>query len=111
ESEDFLDADLVFVEVGHLRLVPKGSDFDLGDRLRMLHFEQRERLRLVQQRQQTCWRDQRRGQGRARGRSFFKVEGEDWRVTLDQLEDVSALVPSDIQVGRRLAGQGAHGEE
>ena len=74
-------------------------------------FKQRKRLRFVQQRQQSRRRDERRGLDCLRRRSIFEIERENGRVALDQLEDVGALVPADVEVRRRLARERADGHE
>jgi len=42
---------------------------------------------------------------------IFEIQRKQGRIALDQLENIRALVPADIQVGRRLAGDGADGQE
>jgi hypothetical protein len=57
------------------------------------------------------WRELRRGLDDFSRRAVFEIEREHGSVTLDQLEDVGALVPADVQVCRRLARQRADGHE
>ena len=73
--------------------------------------QKRKRLRFVQKRQQSRRRDERRGLDCLRRHSIFEIERENGRVALDQLKDVGALVPADVEVRRRLARERPHRNE
>lgn len=111
EPEHFLDPYLVIPEIGDLGFVAQGRCLHLRHGVRVLLFEQRERLRLVEQGEQTCGADHRRRLHRLRGGAVLEIKGQDGDITFDQLKDVGAFVPADVQVRCRPPRERAHRQE
>lgn len=112
ETERLLHTNLVVIEIRDLRVVTEHPGFSAGHGLRLLFLQQRERLCLVQQRKQSRRRDLRRGLDCFRcRRPIFHVERQYGGVALNQLEDVGALVPANVEVRGRLARERTDGQE
>lgn len=77
----------------------------------MLLLQQLKSFRLVEQREQSRRRDERRRLDRFRRRLIFKIERQNRRVAFNHFKYVSALVPSNVRIRRRLARQRADGHE
>ena len=111
EAKHFFNANLVIVEIRHLRLVAERPGFRAGHGLRLLFLQERQRLGLVEQRQQSRGSNQRGGLYRVGSHSIFEIQRKHGHIALDQLENIRALVPTDIEVRCRLAGERADGQE